>query len=340
MEEDSSAKQSLQSKIESTVSQITGTGKSPTDEGKSTGTAGNSRLNFFSSFFNGLGVGLLLGLLLGLAVSPVVSAIIGTLSSLLVILLGLNENYLNPVKSIRIGAFGLFCVIGILSGIYIRSHNTLSPSLQSLNKDYRAMGFSAKDALDFIAYQEFNLVPANWTKKDTNAVTGLTTDKATDHVDSEKSEQRQLVTNEENMSAKKRNSVLYSSEVDAGTCYILESSNEKMSFTDIKMNFVVAGGTWKELASDLDPSLPEKVRGTALIILRDIFCATGGSGTIKVKCNKLQDVNAAASLENIRKTLLSSGEVWNKIVLKVDNKIDKDYQKTLYISLTKILCHD
>jgi hypothetical protein len=340
MEEDLKENQSLKSKIESAVSSFTDSGNSKTDENKSAVPNDNSKLNFLSSFFNGLGVGLLLGLLLGLAVSPVVSAIIGTLSSLLVVLLGLNESYLNPVKSIRIGAFGLFCVIGILSGIYIRSHNSLAPSLQSLNKEYKSLGFSDKDARDFIAYQEFNLVPGNWTKKDTNIKADAYTNKSVAPDVPEISEQRQLASHDENMSAKKRNSVLYSSEVDAGKCYILESSNEKMSFSDIKMNFVVAGGTWKELANDLDPGLPEKVRSTALILLRDIFCASGGSGTIKVKCNSLQEVNAASSLESVRKTLFASGEVWSKIVLDVDTKIDKAYQKQLYLSLTKILCHD
>ena len=164
MENESNENQSIKSKIESAVSEIAGTVSKSGDTADTSGSASNSRLNLLTSFFNGLGVGLLLGLPLGLAVSPVVSAIIGTLSSLLVVLLGLNENYLSPVKSIRIGAFGVFCVIGILSGMYIRSHDSMAPSLHSLYDEYKSMGFPDKDARDFIAYQEFELVPANWTK--------------------------------------------------------------------------------------------------------------------------------------------------------------------------------
>jgi len=326
MEDESNESQSVKSKFESVVSNLAGDSGSP-------GNEDNSRLNMLTSFFNGLGVGLLLGLLLGLAVSPVVSGIIGTLSSLLVVLLGLKENYLNAVKSIRIGAFGLFCVIGILLGMYIRSYNAMAPSLQSLYDEYRAMGFSEKEARDFIAYQEFDLIPADWTKKAVN-------DSVSGEAVSEVSGGGKIIAPAENVASKKRQSVLYSSEVDAGQCYVLESSNSSMSFSDIQMNFEVAGGTWKELAKGLDPSLPDNVKSSALLLLRDIFCDSGNSGKVKVKCENFQDISSNSSLADIKKTLSASGEIWNKIVTGVEKKIDSKYQKQLYLSLTKILCHD
>jgi len=347
MEDESNPNQSIKSKIEDALSKITGTGENPgseetpeaeenhSKEGNRKGNK-NSKLSLFTAFFNGLGVGLLLGLLLGLAVSPVVSAIIGTMSSLLLVLLGLNENYMNAAKSIRVGSFGIFCVIGILTGIYIRSNNALAPSLSGLYTQYKKIGFSDKEARDFIAYQEFDITPANWAK---NEATTESVQGDTEQSESQSPEMRQMAAGE-NMQAKKRNNVLYSSEVDAGKCYILESSNDKMPFSEIKTNFIVAGGTWKELANDLDPGLPENVRATALLMLRDIFCASESAGTIKVKCENLKGVNEQSSLEDIRKTLLSSGEIWSKIVAKVDKKVNSSYQKQLYLSLTKILCHD
>jgi len=331
MEKDSTEKQFLQSKIESTISKISGVVGNPENPPGAPDLEKPSWLKVFSSFFNGLGVGLLLGLLLGLAVSPVVSVIIGTISSLLAVLLGLNENYLNPVKSIRIGSFGLFCVIGILCGVYIRSHNLLAPSLQSLYTEYRAMGFSDKDSRNFIAYQEFNLTPESWIKIDTG--------KSLKQPMAEISEHKLLVSGE-NIASKKRQSVLYSSEVDAGKCYILESSSEKMSYSDLKMNFVAAGGTWKELANQLDAGLPENVRKKVLLLFRDVFCAAGGSENVKMICENLSGLNEQTSLENIRKSLSASGEIWNKIVAQIDTKIEAGYQKQLYLSLIKILCHD
>lgn len=139
---------------------------------------------------------------------------------------------------------------------------------------------------------------------------------------------------------KKRQSVLYSSEVDAAQCYILESSNKNMAFSSIKRNFSAAGGTWEELANTLDPSLPENVRIDALLLLRDIFCASSESGIVKVKCENLQSINSQSNLEDIKENLSSSGKIWGEIVANVDKKIDPSYQKQLYLSLIKILCHD
>ena len=351
MEDESNPNQSIKSKIEDALSKITGTGENQGSEetpegdenqsieGKRKGPPRNSRLTILTAFFNGLGVGLLLGLLLGLAISPVVSAIIGTLSSLLLVLLGLNENYMNAAKSIRVGSFGLFCVIGILTGIYIRSNNALAPSLSSLYKQYKAIGFSDKEAHDFIAYQEFDITPSNWVRKAANETSAEVGQDGPEMAESQSPEIMQMAVGE-NIQAKKRNNVLYSSEVDAGKCYILESSSDKMPFSEIKTNFIVAGGTWKELANDLDPRLPENVRATALLMLRDIFCASESGGTIKVECKNLKGINEQSSLEDVRKTLLLSGEIWSKIVANVDKKVNAAYQKQLYLSLTKILCHD
>lgn len=351
MEDETNPNQSLKSKIEDALSKIEGTGGDPevedmtepegnqSKESSKKQSQKNTKLTIFSAFFNGLGVGLLLGLLLGLAISPVVSAIIGTMSSLLLVLLGLNENYMNAAKSIRVGSFGVFCVIGILTGIYIRSNNALAPSLSELYTEYKKVGFSEKEAHDFIAYQEFDITPPNWVRDTASETSAGPEPEGSETAESQSSEIKQIVVGE-NIQAKKRNNVLYTSEVDAGQCYILESSNEKMPFAEIKTNFIVAGGTWKELANHLEPDLPESVRATALLLLRDIFCASENSGIVKVKCENLKDINAQSSLENIRKTLLSSGEIWSKIVTNVDKKVNSSYQKQLYLSLTEILCHD
>ena len=209
----------------------------------------------------------------------------------------------------------------------------LAPSLQSLYDEYTAMGFSEKEARNFIAYQEFDLIPAEWTKK-------TISDSASGETASEESGGGRIIAPAENVASKKRQSVLYSSEVDAGQCYILESSNKNMAFSSIKRNFSAAGGTWKELADDLDPALPENARIDALLLLRDIFCASSESGIIKVKCDNLQDINSKSTLADIKKSLSSSGKIWSEIVTNVDKKIDASYQKQLYLSLIKILCHD
>lgn len=109
-----------------------------------------SRFQGYAAIFNGLGIGLFLGLLLGLSVSPVVSGVIGTISSLLAILIGLNEKFLNPIKSLRIGSFGLFSVIGILLGLYIRANDPFAPSLTGKMRTYTDIGYSEIEARGFV----------------------------------------------------------------------------------------------------------------------------------------------------------------------------------------------
>jgi len=319
MEGDPKEKQSLQTKLESAVSKFTKDAKKDKNSPDSTAVNELSRLNLLSAFFNGMGVGLLLGLLLGLAVSPVVSGIIGTLSSLLVVLLGLNENYLNPVKSIRIGAFGLFCVIGILSGKYLVNNNSFAPSLEKYYNEYRNIGFTDSVARDLIAYQKFRLVPTDFK---------FTIPAGTDSLMDQQFQSSRTV--------------MFSAEVNASQCIILKSSNVDMDFTDIMHNFVLAGGTWKELANGLDPVLSENTRAKTLLLLRDIFCETGGAGAIEVPYSAaMQELNSEDNVDKIRQTILSDGgEIWSDIISSVDNQIDPTDHLRVYLSLTKILCHD
>jgi len=319
MDDDQSKKQSLKSKIESTVSKFTDTVQKGQKSNDTSQSRDYSKLSLLSGFFNGMGVGLLLGLLLGLAVSPVVSGIIGTLSSLLVVLLGLNENYLNPVKSIRIGSFGLFCVVGILSGKYLVNNNSFAPSLEKFYNEYREIGFSDTVARDLIAYQKFRLIPEGFQ---------FAIPEGTDSLMDQQFQSSRTV--------------MFSSEINASQCIILKSSNEAMNFADLTHNFVLAGGTWKELANDLDPALPEKSRAKTLLLLRDIFCESEGTGTIKVQYSTaMQELSADDNIEKIRKTILSDGgAIWSKIVAEIDTRIDPADHLRVYLSLINILCHD
>lgn len=309
----------LKSQIESAVGNIVGGGENDLSADESSPQQDNKYnvLSIVSALFNGLGVGLLLGLLLGLAVSPVVSAMIGTLSSLLVVLIGLNERYLNPIKSIRIGAFGFFCVIGILAGIYLRNNNSFSPSIEDINQQYLKIGFSESDARGLIAYQKFRLIPEDFKFSIPAGADSLM-----------------------NQEFQQGKTVLFSAEINAGQCYLLESSNINMSFSDIKKNYEVAGGTWKELADDLDASLPESIRAKTLLLLRDIFCESGESGTLKINCGKFQNNLENETVENIKQTLAGADKLWKQIVPEIDENIEPQYQEKLYHSLIKILCHD
>jgi hypothetical protein len=272
--------------------------------------------SIIAAIINGIGVGLLLGLLLGLAVSPVVSGVIGTLSSLLVILLGLNDKYVGTVKSLRIGAFGLFAVVGILLGMYIRTHNALSPPMLEMKQKYLETGFDENQSLYFTALKYFDHVPVGWfgtSEKDTIAFSK--TDKSV-------------------------KSHLFSSEIDAGQCALLKSANKDFPKSEIIYSFEAAGGVWKALALNLS-DLPDEVFISALLAMRDGFCGLGQSGKIKIESStKLKSLSAKDKLESITSTMNESGGSWVIILDNTKDIIPPNYQKSLYLQLIKLLANE
>ena len=260
-----------------------------------------SRLRVISAVFNGLGIGLLLGMLLGLSISPVVSGVIATLSSLLAIFLGLNEKYLDPLKSIRIGAFGLFAVAGILLGIYMRANDSFAPSLLDMKNEYMAIGYNDEEARAFIT-------------KSIEADTGKT---------------------------RRQANVLYSSTVDAGACDVLVYANEETPVQEIINTFTEAGGTWKELAENFQKDLPEESVKPSLLSLRDCFCDLASSGEIKMtNLDKVRKLNRGDSLDNIEQVLSSSGDNWQAVVKHISTDIPENGRKIVYLSIIKVLAHD
>ena len=308
-----------------------------------------------SAVVNGAGVGLLLGTLLGLSISPVVSGVIGTLSGLLAVLLGTSEKYMSRLKSVRIGAFGFFCVAGILLGMHVRINNALLPDRKTMMNEYRRVGFSKQEALDFIAFREFGIVPAGWkggnnpaaqvsdgVPPTSNAVAepdmeGKPAQSSSQPVRPAGIVQPSRVFANDNATGAERQSVLYSAEVEGSGCYFLKLADSAQELSELKDKFDRAGGTWQEMAAGLEPVLPHKIYVRSLLILRDCFCKEAGSGTYKVEMNaKTRALNTNNSPEEIRNTLLKTGGIWTLIVNRVDAGIPLEYQKTLYLKLLTI----
>ncbi len=268
----------------------------------------------FAAILNGLGVGLLLGMLLGLAVSPVVSGVIGTLSSILVVLLGLNDKHITTLKSLRIGAFGVFAVAGVLFGMYIRTHDALSPKTTELKEEYVKAGFSDDQALYYVALKKFDYVPVGWfgtSEKDTLAMS------KTDQSDK---------------------TVLFSSEMDLDVCENLNVADNTFPREEIYYTFEDAGGMWKKLAAAMPDDLPDQVYVDGLLGLRDSFCAYGNEGKVTIEENKklsaLSDQNSAGE---ITKTLREAGGAWESILKNTQQKIPAEYQVSFYLTVIKIL---
>jgi hypothetical protein len=121
-----------------------------------------------ATIFAGIGIGLLTGILLGMSVSNVVGTVIAGLTALLAAFLGLSEKASKPPadqdtndtkypevrsSSLRIGSFGLACVGGIMLGVYIRTHDSLSPSVETRYEAWKRIGFTEKEARELIAFE-------------------------------------------------------------------------------------------------------------------------------------------------------------------------------------------
>lgn len=111
-------------------------------------------------------------ILLGLSSSPVVGLVVGSITALLASLIGLKNpatdddsgsqiltNSQFKLAGLRTGSFGLACVLGIFVGIYMRTHNVLSPVEPTLKVQFNELtqiGFSPKEARDLLVHYRHN----------------------------------------------------------------------------------------------------------------------------------------------------------------------------------------
>lgn len=113
-----------------------------------------------SAFFGGTGIGLLIGFLIGMTTLGVVGIIIGTLATILLAYIGGKEEGTSESKALRIGAFGLFCVIGILLGLYLRVTDAFLPSPSAEVSEWMKDSiFTQEEAKTYYIYDRFAFVP-------------------------------------------------------------------------------------------------------------------------------------------------------------------------------------
>jgi hypothetical protein len=318
-----------------------------------------------TAIFNGVGVGLLLGMLFSLTMSPVVSGIIGTLSSMLALLLGLNERFLSPLKSLRIGAFGLSCVAGMLLGMYIRTNQALSPSMKSLKEEYIEVGFTEEEALDFIAYKKFNLAPTSWLRGEVATDEPDTTDEAL--ADQEPAEVepdqdiaeavppksikpsgggRVLANPQSNIVHKADASLLFSATLDASLCADIEEVNEGQELDELVNSFMLQVASdgeknvWKTIATHFKQDLPKAILAKALITVKDGFCNLLLDESEPIKLQECTGYPASMSLQAMQSKLATEGQAWQIIVKNVSERIPIEHQKALYRSLIKSFCDE
>lgn len=117
------------------------------------------------AFFGGAGIGLLIGVLIGMTTNGIVGTIIGTLTTILLAFLNDKEESSKEVKAMRIGAFGFFCVFGIMGGLYLRVQNSFLPSPTSEVKMWMKDSlFTQEEAKMFYLYDRFGFIPEGYIR--------------------------------------------------------------------------------------------------------------------------------------------------------------------------------
>jgi hypothetical protein len=289
MEEKDAKGGSIIDTIQSGTQLITG-GENPTPTEFST-------RNAFSAVFNGLGIGLLLGILLSTTLSPVVSGVIATVSSLLAVLIGLNEKYLDPVKSLRIGSFGLFTVVGIIAGLYLRANNPFAPTLKDKMEEYKSIGFSDEEARNLIM---------GFIKSDTSK-------------------------------AQREASLLYSTTVNSSDCDQLYYMNAETPVSEMVNTFRSTEGIWRKFADTFQSDLPEELTGKSLLMVRDSFCNSSSTDPYKIPNHEqIKAINPSRSIGEIESKLSAAGENWKSLVSTAQSQFSEAERAKIYQVLIKV----
>jgi hypothetical protein len=110
--------------------------------------------------YSGLGLGLLVGIIIGLSISEVTGIILGALTSLLAAFFGLRSTKEGEtIKSITIGTFSLACFLSIFLGIYLKTHNSLSPSIDTEIENYKKSKFDDNEIKKIVLFKTLGIVP-------------------------------------------------------------------------------------------------------------------------------------------------------------------------------------
>lgn len=104
----------------------------------------------------GAGLGLCVGTLIGMTTAPIVGTVVGALAALFATIFGVR---LQDVEAFaRIGGFGAFCVLGVLAGVALRTHNALGISVIQQVHEWVAAGYDPGTARQIVLYRELGLL--------------------------------------------------------------------------------------------------------------------------------------------------------------------------------------
>jgi hypothetical protein len=116
--------------------------------------------SFFLNFVAGLCLGTLTGTLVGLTTTGVVSTVLSTVVAIITAFLGIGGElkfFETSSAPIRVIGFSLAMTIALVSGIWLRSHQALSPTPIEIVRQLTAAGYSTTEARDLARLVRFGL---------------------------------------------------------------------------------------------------------------------------------------------------------------------------------------
>ncbi len=271
------------------------------------------------SLFGGAGIGLLFGIIMGTSVEPLVATMFGTLTTILAAILGLNDKYFNDAKAVRIGAFGFACVIGAYLGLFVRTHNLLSPSLADLKQEYLAIGYTEQQALNFITQKEFGVALI--------AATDIT---SVNDVDAKGSVQAVQASP---MLAKQHSSLLFSAPVELSGCDELEYTDDSLPLDEVINNFELTGGVWEVLGMHVSDAILEERQKSILLTVKDSACQV--NQVDHASCLTIAPYLLEQSYHTVSTLIAEQDDDWQKIAGAIDASDLSDEEKLLSLKLAK-----
>ncbi len=194
-----------------------------------------------TAIFGGAGLGILIGLLIGMSTSGTVGLVIGAISSTLIVLLGFKEKGDSNLQTLRVGAFGLFCSVAILIGLYFRVNNLFSPSVKSEMEMWTSDSlFSLNEAKTYFLYDRFGFVPS-----------GVKIDSTVDR--------------------KRTQVVLYGSDISISTCDKLYGYKD-FSIENELNAYKRIGGVFEKAALEIGKEFDTDNQKAALHLIRKCLC--------------------------------------------------------------------
>jgi len=126
-----------------------------------------------ATILSGIGMGLLLGIIMGLSVSETVQTIFGILTTALGAFLGFERRSYTGMESaeyqkeqhntlftaLRVGWFGIAVVVGILSGLWMRTQEVFKFTIAESVQQWTDAGYDSAYARKLVTYQRLAIDP-------------------------------------------------------------------------------------------------------------------------------------------------------------------------------------